>query len=101
MAPGGWLGRRGTLSHGIPTPKPLNYQDLRVPVGDPEGPAAASPFTADPLALRAGRRELPARPTPVQAHGELILTTRTDFHSQKALLFKKVFVAGKFYEFVH
>lgn len=35
------------------------------------------------------------------ATGELVLIIHTDFHSQKALLFNKIFVAGKFCAFVH
>lgn len=35
-----------------------------------------------------------------QATGDLVLTIHTDFHSRKALLFNRIFVAGKFCEFV-
>lgn len=60
-------------------------------------------MTAHPLALLVGGGPQPG-PESVgrcaQVPRELVLTIHTDFHSQKALLFNKIFVAGKFCEFV-
>lgn len=101
-----WWGR-GASCHAAPplTAKAAGLTGAAVCLGarPGSGPQPTVYTTAHPLALLVGGGPQPG-PESVGRHAqvprELVPTIHTDFHSQKALLFNNIFVAGKFCEFV-
>lgn len=93
----GWGGEAGCHVHPRPLPKE-RVRSRRTSRGGcaPGGPrgamAAAAP--ASPVVGAGAQRRHDIEPTGA------VLVIHADFHSQKALLFNKIFVAGKFCVFV-